>query len=239
MGANPVLGFYRVKLLCYADKALVNAYFFKLVFQYFCLYTFVRMEFQTGGRTRRPKMDAKMRLIFLIMILSLAMPAVGAESPAPESKEAAKDAKPEAATQKADEEKKENVYKCKYYTATLPEGWKAFLPPTDQQGIVRALFGKESQNPIIALAITPHGGMDLKSVAEIFAEQFKAPKPPVSKNGQYIFTITKNDLPTQVWISAQGALVMMTSITGNLKDGLAFLKNDVDAGEYGGLFPKP
>ncbi len=183
-------------------------------------------------------MDAKMRLILLIMFLALAMPALAADSPATDSKEAVKDSVPEAAAQKADEAKKDNVYKCKYYTVTLPDGWKAFLPPTDQQGIVRALFGKESQNPIIALAITPHGGMDLKTVAEIFAEQFKSPKPPVSKNGQYIFTITKNDLPTQVWISAQGALVMMTSITGNLKDGLAFLKNDVVAGEYGGLFPK-
>lgn len=185
-----------------------------------------------------------MRYILIILMLALTSSAYAAESTiSNQAVEKAAEAHQTQTAPKAEDvakkqEEKTNEFSCKYYTVKLPDDWKVFLPPTDQQGIVRALFGKESQNPTVAMAITPHGGMDVKTIADIFSQQFKASKSPVEKNGQYVFTITNNDLPTQVWVSVQGPLVMMTSITGNIKEGLNFLKNNVSTQDYSGLFPK-
>lgn len=129
-------------------------------------------------------------------------------------------------------------YVCKYFTVRLPDDWKAYLPPTEQQGMLSALFGKDNQSSTVALTITPHGGIDLMEVAEMFAQQFKAQKPPVEKNGQYVFNITRNELPGKVWVSCQGPLVMVTAISGNQKEGLNFIKNNISTENYKDLFPR-
>lgn len=175
-----------------------------------------------------------MRAILILLFLAVSAPCFAApEETGQPPAEAPTQEKP------APEQKKDpNEFSCRYFTARLPSGWKAFLEPTDKNGMISALFGKENQSVTVAITITPHGGVDLKTIAEMFAQQFKAAKAPVERNGQYVFNITRNDLPGQVWVSGQDNLVMITSIAGNQKEGLAFLKNNVSSAEYRGMFPK-
>lgn len=173
-----------------------------------------------------------MRVILLFLFLALTVPAFAAtqETEQPPA---------EAPTrEKPAQEQKEDEFVCRYFTVKLPVGWKAFLEPRDKNGMLSALFGKENQSVTVAITITTHGGVDLKTIADMFAQQFKAVKDPVEKNGQYVFNITRNDLPGQVWVSGQDNLVMITAIAGNQKEGLNFLRHNVTSEEYKGMFPK-
>lgn len=125
-----------------------------------------------------------------------------------------------------------------YYTVTLPEGWKAVMPPTENQGMTSAIFAKTTGGVSVTIVVGPSSGADAKTIAEMFASQFKAEKPPVEKNGQYIFTFTQQNVPCQAWVATQGDVFMVTSLAGDSKEALAFLKKNVKSADFPHLLPE-
>lgn len=126
----------------------------------------------------------------------------------------------------------------KYISVDLPDNWKAVMPPTENQGVTTVIFSNAAGNSTVNFVTGPNGGADLKTVAETFATQFKSPKPPVEKNGQYIFAFTQQQTPGQSWVAATGDFFMVTTITGDRKLGLAFIKRYVKSTEFANLLPK-
>ena len=126
----------------------------------------------------------------------------------------------------------------KYISVDLPDNWKAVMAPTENQGTTTVIFSNASGNSTVGFVTGPNGGADTKTVAEMFANQFKALKPPVEKNGQYTFAFTQQQTPCQSWVAASGDIFMVTTITGDRKLGLAFIKKYVKSAEYASLLPK-
>lgn len=177
-----------------------------------------------------------MKKLLAILFLLLAVPAIAAENPAPDK--GAPEKSNEKNAQKQEAAPKPGEYVCPYYTVNLPTGWQAILPPTDNLGQVSAVFAKNSQNPSITMTIAKTGGVSLKTIAEMFAEQFQAPRKPALKNGQYIFSYTQNNVPNQVWVATDGPFFMITAIGGNQAEGLDFIKNYVKSENYSSLLPR-
>ena len=126
----------------------------------------------------------------------------------------------------------------KYITVDLPDNWKAVMPPTENQGVTTVIFTNAAGNSTVNFVTGPNGGADLKTVAETFANQFKSPKPPVEKGGQFTFAFTQQQTPGQSWVAGMGEIFMVTTITGDRKLGLAFIKRYVKSTEYASLLPK-
>lgn len=126
----------------------------------------------------------------------------------------------------------------RYFTANLPEDWKAVMPPTENQGLTSAIFAKTTGGVSVTIVVGPSSGADAKTIAEMFASQFKAEKPPVEKNGQYVFTFTQQNVPCQAWVASQGNVFMVTSLAGDHKEALAFLKKNVKSADFPDLLPK-
>ena len=99
-------------------------------------------------------------------------------------------------------------------------------------------FTNAAGNSTVNFVTGPTGGADLKTVAETFATQFKSLKPPVEKGGQFTFAFTQQQTPGQSWVAGMGDLFMVTTITGDRKLGLAFIKRYVKSPEYANLLPK-
>lgn len=191
-------------------------------------------------------------LSFLLFISALAlcpacadisMAATGAtksaeKAPAPKDQEA--DKAPEAAHEKAES----NVFKCSYYTVRLPDNWRAVLPPEEREGLVNAIFARNTNSTVISMIIGPRAGADAKMIANMFAEQFKAKNPPQEKNGQYVFTFTQNDaleqktLSSTSCVSVEGDEFMITTWSGNKKEAQNFLKNNIESESYSQLLPR-
>ena len=112
------------------------------------------------------------------------------------------------------------------------------MAPTENQGTTTVIFSNASGNSTVGFVTGPNGGADTKTVAEMFANQFKALKPPVEKNGQYTFAFTQQQTPCQSWVAASGDIFMVTTITGDRKLGLAFIKKYVKSAEDASLLPK-
>ena len=127
----------------------------------------------------------------------------------------------------------------KYISVDLPDNWKAVMAPTENQGTTTVIFSNASGNSTVGFVTGPTGGADAKTVADLFASQFKAPKPPVEKSGQYTFAFTQQQTPCQSWVAAAGDIFMVTTITGDRKLGLAFIKKYVKSAEYANLLPRP
>jgi len=85
----------------------------------------------------------------------------------------------------------------KYISVDLPDNWKAVMAPTENQGTTTVIFSNASGSSTVGFVTGPNGGADTKTVAEMFANQFKALKPPVEKNGQYTFAFTQQQTPCQ------------------------------------------
>lgn len=175
----------------------------------------------------------------LLMVLCLGTPAFAAEkaadataAPAVQAGEKAAQA-PETATPAVP-----NELTCKYYTVSMPEDWKAIMPPTENQGMTSAIFARTTGSAVVTMVIGPRGAADAKTIAGMFAEQFKAEKPPVEKNGQYTFSFTQQGMPCQAWVATEGDVFMVTSITGNRKEAQAFIRQHVKSAEYAKLLPQ-
>ena len=126
---------------------------------------------------------------------------------------------------------------CKYYSVRVPAGWYAVTPPTENQGMYNAVFVKGSGYPSVSLLAGETGGADLKTIADIFAEQYKATKPPTLKNGRYFFNFTREDKPCQAWITVQGQSFMVATLIGSPREGLRFVRNNVRSADYPDLLP--
>lgn len=126
----------------------------------------------------------------------------------------------------------------KYISVTLPDNWKAVMAPTENQGTTTVIFSNSAGNSTVGFVTGPSGGADAKTVAQMFANQFKSPKPPVEKNGQYTFAFTQQKTPCQAWVTMDDDIFMVTTITGDRKVGMAFVKKHVKSAEYPDLLPK-
>lgn len=132
----------------------------------------------------------------------------------------------------------DNEYVCPYYKVTLPEGWKAVMPPHDQQGNISAIFATSTNGTVVTMIIGPNDGADAQTIASMFAEQFKATGKPVEKNGQYTFRFQMQNGAAQAWVGTQGAVFMVTAVSGNTRQGQDFLRRAVSSEQWGDLLPK-
>ncbi len=197
-----------------------------------------------------------LKTIIIAMALLLPLPAIAAQAdadaaPAQTEKKADESADKKISTEskKASEEKPGDTapnaeksapaeYSCKYFTVKMPEGWKAIVPPTEQQGNVNAIFARNTGMPVVTMVIGPNLGANAKTIAEMFSEQFKADKAPVEKNGQYSFTFPQNDLTARAFITVEGSEFMVMTIVGSQKEGRDFVKKYIHSEEYAKLLPQ-
>ena len=126
----------------------------------------------------------------------------------------------------------------KYFTVTMPEGWKVIMQPTENQGTTSVILANAAGNASITFVVGPNSGADTKTIAEMFANQFKAAKPPVEKNGQYTFSFVQQDMTSQAWVAAQGEVFMITVMAGDHKAAASFVKKHVKSSEFQALLPK-
>lgn len=127
---------------------------------------------------------------------------------------------------------------CKYYTVSVPDDWKTLMPPTQNQGMTSAIFEQAAGSAVVTMVIGPRGVDDAKTIAGLFAEQFKAEKPPVEKNGQFTFSFSRQGMLCQAWVATEGDVFMLTSIWGNSNEAQAFIRQHVKSSDYAKLLPK-
>ena len=178
----------------------------------------------------------------LALVLCLGAPALAAEKAANQAAapEAAADKPPQTAETPASTAPPANPgeLSCKYYTVSMPDDWKAVMAPAENQGMTSAIFARTAGSAVVTMVVGPRGVADGKMIAGMFAEQFKAEKPPVEKNGQFTFSFTQQGMPCQAWVSTEGDVFMVTTVTGNRKEAQAFLKQHVRSTEYAKLLPQ-
>lgn len=188
----------------------------------------------------------KLKISVLLLSLCFAAPAYAAQAQS-EGKAAISDTKtakpaPEANTGTL-ENKVEKVvpgeYSCKYYKVKLPDDWKAIMPPTDKQGTVNAIFATNSGSSVVTIIIGPSGGADAKTIAGMFAEQFKAPNAPVEKNGLFTFGFPMQNATAQAYVATKDKDFMVITISGaNIKQAKNFIKNSIKSDTWGNLLPQ-
>lgn len=127
---------------------------------------------------------------------------------------------------------------CRYFDVELPDGWQALTPPSENQGITTAVFVKGTGTPSVTLLVGETGGADIKTIADIFAEQYKADDPPSLKNGRYVFYFSQQKKNCQAWIAVQENIFMVTTLMGNPREGLRFMKRYVSSKSYPDLIPR-
>ncbi len=126
----------------------------------------------------------------------------------------------------------------RYFTADIPESWRVVMAPAESQGATTAIFTNAAGTTTVRFVIGPSGGADAKTIAALFADQFKAPRPPVERNGQYSFTFTEQKLPGQALVATSGDVFMVTTFTGDRKTGLAFVRRYIKSQDYADLLPR-
>lgn len=188
---------------------------------------------------------AMLKMLVIVLSLVFASPVLAADAPSSSTQEAAKtddkdgkgEAKKDAAPQNQ-EAKKPNEFFTPFYKVTLPEGWEAVKAPVEEQGMLNAIFANTAADVVVTMIIGPRGGADAKTIAELFAEQFKAPKPPVEKKGQYTFTFPRQEYNASAWVTTDGKEFMITTVTGDSKVALAFIHKNIVSEDYPNLLPK-
>lgn len=132
----------------------------------------------------------------------------------------------------------DNEYVSPYYTVLLPAGWKAVMPPHEQQGNISAIFATTTNSSVVTMIIGPNDGADAQTIASMFAEQFKATGTPVAKGGQYSFRFPIKDGVGQAFVATQGSAFMVTAISGNIRQAQDFLRRAVSSDKWRDLLPK-
>lgn len=174
----------------------------------------------------------------LALVLCLAFPALAAEKAGEAAAPAVTADKAADGTDAAPAPKGPEQMNCKYYTVSMPDDWKAVMAPTENQGMTSAIFARTAGSAVVTMVVGPRGVADGKTIAGMFAEQFKAEKPPVEKNGQFTFSFTQQGMPCQAWVATEGDVFMVTTVTGNRKEAQAFLKQHVKSTDYAKLLPQ-
>lgn len=178
-----------------------------------------------------------MRILFFILALAFAGSSQAAETTATPAPEAPTNGK-EAPSVNATQTPSPGEYSCKYYTVKLPQGWQAIVPPEEQQGNVNAIFATDMGGTIVTMVGGPSSGQDAQSVANIFAEQFKAKKSPVSSNGFYTFQYPVQNITAHAWVASYDGNFMLTTIAGDLTRGQKFIRDNIKSDTWPGLIPK-
>lgn len=129
-------------------------------------------------------------------------------------------------------------YECKFYRVKLPDDWRAVMPPAEQQGNINAIFAADSNSSVVTMVVGPNGGADARTIADMFAEQFKAPKSPVAKNGSFTFDFPGQDGPATAFVSTQEKQFMMVTIQGKVNAGLNFIRKSITSEDWSALLPK-
>ena len=179
-------------------------------------------------------------ILSMALALCLAVPALAAEKAAEGGAAPAANASDKApeASETTPAPKGPEQLSCKYYTVTMPDDWKAVMAPAENQGMTSAIFARTADTAVVNMVVGPRGVADGKTIAGMFAEQFKAEKAPVEKNGQYTFSFTQQGAPHQAWVGTDGDVFMITMITGNRKEAQAFIKQHVTSADYPKLLPQ-
>lgn len=178
-----------------------------------------------------------MKILLLLFVLALSSPAAAAQVSDP-AKAQAPETKTENESAPAQEQPKEltpNEYACKFYKVTLPDDWTAITPPTEQQGNINAIFATTSASAIVTIVVGPNGGADARTIATMFAEQFKAPRQPVERNGRFTFTFPNQGSNAQAIIGVQGKEFMVIILYGKTQEGRDFLRQHMTSEEFGQL----
>lgn len=129
-------------------------------------------------------------------------------------------------------------FETRYYSVTLPDNWKVLTPPSENQGLTVGVFARKNGNTIISMMAGPNSGESAKSIADLFAEQFKASRAPVEKNGRYTFNFSSQNMQRLAWISCDGDMFMLVTIYGNRNEAMNFLRKNVTSKDYPGLLPQ-
>lgn len=129
-------------------------------------------------------------------------------------------------------------YACQYYKVKLPEDWKAILPPQDKQGTVSAIFATATGSVVVTIIVAPSSGADATTIAGMFAEQFKAPKSPVEKNGLLTFAFPLQGATAQAFVGVKDKIFVVTTINGNIRIARNFIKSSIESGELASLLPQ-
>lgn len=195
----------------------------------------------------------KILLSFLLVFALFSFPVWAVDATHPKAEESGQtektaDKKEELASKSgkasAEDKTDSRIYKCSYYSVTLPDDWRAVLAPEEREGLVNAIFARNTNSTVVTMIIGPRAGADAKMIATMFAEQFKSAKAPVEKNGQYVFTFTQRDALDQKTITSTSCVAvlgdefMITTWSGNQKEAQNFLKNNVKSENYSQLLPK-
>lgn len=184
-----------------------------------------------------------MKVLLLLMVVFLWSPvqaaAPDAKAPqAPPTKEDSAPATESPVDATIGKGAADNEYISPYYKVMLPDGWKAVMPPHEQQGNISAIFATNTTSAVVTMIIGPNDGADAQTIASMFAEQFKATGHPVEKNGQYTFKFTMQSGAAQAWVATQGSVFMVTAISGNFRQAQEFLRRSVTSDQWRGLLPK-
>lgn len=172
-----------------------------------------------------------MKIFCLLFMLFVGIPCYAAQAPAEEAPGPESPVEPEKKSE-SPEQAKSNEYACKYYTVTLPDTWTVIMPPTEQQGNVNALFSTPTGSAVVSIVVGPAGNAEARTIAGLFAEQFKAPKAPVERNGRFVFTFPYQGGNGQALIGVQGKEFMVAAIYGKNQEGLDFLRQCVKSEQF-------
>lgn len=177
------------------------------------------------------------KIVCLLWVLLVAFPCHGAPARAPAAETAAKAPAAEAPVEeKAEPEApKPNEYVCKYYTVDLPEDWSAITPPTEQLGNVNAIFANNSASAVVTMVVGPSWNTDARTVATMFAEQFKATKAPVERNGRFTFNFPYQNGTAQAIVGVQGKEFMVVAMYGRSQECRDFLRQCVKSAQFNQL----
>lgn len=127
-----------------------------------------------------------------------------------------------------------------YFNVTLPDDWKAVTAPESDSttGITKAHFANKSGSTTVVFIVGATAGLDAKSIAQTYAQQYKAAKEPVESNGQYTFAFQQQKLNCLGYITTQDDVFMFTAIMGNQREGMNFVRRHVRSTEFAKLLPR-
>lgn len=126
----------------------------------------------------------------------------------------------------------------KYLSVDLPENWKVVMPPSESQAYSTVIFANATGTATVAFVAGPNGGVDAKTIATMFAEQFHAPRAPYARRGQQTFTFTQQNTVHQAWVATVEDAFLLSTLSGDRKEALAFIRNCVTSPAFPELLPR-
>lgn len=127
----------------------------------------------------------------------------------------------------------------KYFTVTVPDDWKAVMPPSENQGVSTAIFAKASGTLSVSFVAGPKRGADAKSIAGMFASQFKSGKAAGGKKRPVYLYLHATERSGPGLGSHAGRRLFGDQHCGSpYKEGLEFVKKNVKSANYADMLPQ-